>query len=262
MSFETFFNELSYSKTLSREILSNIIECRNAMQEKNITVCRMSHNMKSSLLLSLQKIPGIPKQTINNFFYAFFHSPFEKDDMSQEIEDEFLYCKYLYNGKVAEGLGWAEIYKTLSFSLLSSDEWDAPTLKIQKGDVEVDVHNVSRAEHVEQNADWLLQFEKLTECQISPKDKQCHLKDDHGKDKLQAFWEKISENPYVEGCINSLPFNPDCKKFIKQVYPDGKIEIVLVKADAGYGMIIQTTGKGQYQTQKIADMLLKKYGRQ
>ena len=87
------------------------------------------------------------------------------------------------------------------------------------------------------------------------------MRDDHGKKELTDFWNRIAKNEYIVSCLNSLPFNRTQREFIKEIYPDGKIELVLVWEDKGYGMVIQTTGKGISQTRKIAEILEKEFGR-
>lgn len=256
---ETFFNELSLKQTLSRDVLDNIKSARVALRSKDITVCRVSHEIVGQLKEGLLSIPGVPKGTITNFFYSFFHAPYEKPDAPDEKETEFLSHNYSYDGENAIGLGWADTYQTLSFSLLTADRWNVPVLQVTKDGSIVDVHNVCTATHVETASDWLMQFEKPEDCRIPPQDKHFHVKDDHGKDELRAFWNKISKCPYVKECINSIPFNSSERDFIRRVYPDGRIEIVLTWEDKGYGMVIQTTGKGEYQTKKIADMLKRQY---
>ena len=92
-----------------------------------------------------------------------------------------------------------------------------------------------------------------------PKEKTISIRDDHGKDTLSAFSKKIVTSPFVKGVINSLPFNPKQTNPIKECLEDGKIEIVLVKTDPGYGIIVQTTGKNIEQTKRISELIRKKF---
>ena len=91
-----------------------------------------------------------------------------------------------------------------------------------------------------------------------PKEKTIILKDDHGKDTLFSFSKKIVNSPFVKGVINSLPYNPHQSDPIKECFNDGKIEIVLVKTDPGYGIVVQTTGRNMQETERIAKLLQKK----
>jgi len=81
----------------------------------------------------------------------------------------------------------------------------------------------------------------------------------HGKDVLTAFAQKVLQSPYVEGVINSLPFNPHARSFIRNAYPDGSIELVLVWSDEGLGMVVQSTGRNLRETEAIARILKEKY---
>ncbi len=76
---------------------------------------------------------------------------------------------------------------------------------------------------------------------------------------MQEFAERLVSCGYVIEIVNSLPFNPDEKNFIRKVYPNGQIEIVLTKTDQGLGMIIQTTGCNQRETEEIGKILQIKY---
>ncbi|BAZ66651.1 CRISPR-associated protein, APE2256 family [Fischerella sp. NIES-4106] len=91
--------------------------------------------------------------------------------------------------------------------------------------------------------------------------KQIHLRDDHGKDKLQAFAEDICGSPYVKKIINSLPFNPKQTNPIRRTKPNGIIEFVLTWTDQGLGLCIQTTGRNLAETNTIAIHLKEKYSK-
>lgn len=92
-----------------------------------------------------------------------------------------------------------------------------------------------------------------------PKEKDITLREDKGKDILFSFSKKIVNSPFVKGVINSLPFNPQRSDPIKKCFNDGEIEIVLVKTDPGYGIVVQTTGRNMQETERIAKLLQKKY---
>ena len=82
-----------------------------------------------------------------------------------------------------------------------------------------------------------------------------------GKDELKKFAKKIVYSPYIVEIVNSLPFNPKQKDIIRKYYPDGKIEIVLTRTDAGYGIVVQTTGRNLRETKAISNIIKKKLGR-
>lgn len=94
-----------------------------------------------------------------------------------------------------------------------------------------------------------------------PERKQISLRDDHGKDILQAFAEKVCRYPYVKKVINSLPFNPRQTNPIRRTYPNGVVEFVLTWTDAGLGLCIQTTGRNLAEVNSIALHLKKDLAR-
>ena len=89
--------------------------------------------------------------------------------------------------------------------------------------------------------------------------KQISLRDDHGKDILQAFCDRLCRSPYVVRIINSLPFNPRQRNPIKKCTEDGLIDFVLTWTDPGLGLCIKTTGKNKIETNTIAIHLQDKY---
>jgi hypothetical protein len=112
-----------------------------------------------------------------------------------------------------------------------------------------------------------LQFAKQETTILShiPKDDTCpehksiNLRDDHGKDVLQTFSEKIRRSLYVKGIVNSLPFNPKQTEPIKRTTPEGKVDFVMTWTDAGLGLCIQTTGRNLAETNSIALHLKKEF---
>jgi putative CRISPR-associated protein (TIGR02619 family) len=112
-----------------------------------------------------------------------------------------------------------------------------------------------------------LQFAKqeTTTLSLIPKDetdperKTIDLREDHGKDILQAFAKKIRRSPYVKKIINSLEFNPKRTNSIRRTKPNGTIEFVLTWTDEGLGLCIQTTGRNLAETNSIALHLAKEY---
>ncbi|MCT7957937.1 putative CRISPR-associated protein [Laspinema palackyanum] len=92
-----------------------------------------------------------------------------------------------------------------------------------------------------------------------PTRKPISLRDDHGKDVLDAFAKKIRRSPYVKQIINSLPFNSSLKTPIRRTYSNGIVEFVLTWTDKGYGLCIQTTGRNLAETNTIALHLQKEF---
>jgi len=93
-----------------------------------------------------------------------------------------------------------------------------------------------------------------------PSQKKINLRDDHGKDVLKAFGDKICRSPYVKSVINSLPFNPKQIQPILGAYDNGIVEFVLTWTDRGLGLCIQTTGRNLAETNSIALHLEQEFG--
>ena len=64
---------------------------------------------------------------------------------------------------------------------------------------------------------------------------------------------------YVEGVINSLPFQPRAKDIIGNVTDDGLIDIILIETDKGYGLVIKTTAKTRRLALYMAADIRRKY---
>jgi len=121
--------------------------------------------------------------------------------------------------------------------------------------------------HVTMSAIGLLFYEKfkidyppeLERDFTAPNEKPIKLRDDHGKDILFAFAKRLVNSPFIKEIINSLPFNPKQTNPIKKCSENGQIEIVLTYTDAGYGLVVQTTGKNKNEAEIIAKILKNKY---
>lgn len=110
-------------------------------------------------------------------------------------------------------------------------------------------HERSRLQFARQEASIL---SLIPQDSTEPERKPVSLRDDHGKDVLQAFAEKICRSSYVKKIVNSLPFNPKRNNPIRRTSQDGIIEFVLSWTDKGLGVCIQTTGRNLAETNSIA----------
>jgi hypothetical protein len=187
-------------------------------------------------------------------------------DENSEEENQFIQNTYqLYKeAKIFKpfGLASAYIYSTLGIGFNSEPFWDVCKFEliiISEFKSKGTVFCVSKPEHF--NNGELTEFienrsiPELIETNILPKDKRIELRDDHGKNVLKNLSERLVQSPYVKRIINSLPYNPYEKYFIKAVYPNGNIEIVLTDTDEGFGVIIESTGRNKRETQEIAKIL-------
>jgi hypothetical protein len=181
------------------------------------------------------------------------------------IEERFISSyAFLVDGETSavEGLAIAYLYKTIAISLYSSEEWNVHEIDLKFSETGYDdqivkVNHASQTTHVEQHKDWIVSNIgiKLPITKLHFSEKEINLRDDHGKNLLLGFSKKLIRSQFVTKVINSLPFNPHDKYFVRHCYKDGKIEIVLVRSDQGYGIIIQTTGRDLTETKAIAEVL-------
>jgi putative CRISPR-associated protein (TIGR02619 family) len=102
-------------------------------------------------------------------------------------------------------------------------------------------------------------LEHLPKDLTDPKKKKIKIGDQHGKDELKALAEKLCQSPFVVEVVNSLPYNSELSNPIRKIKDDGKIELVMTKTDAGYGLCVQTTGRNKKETGAIARILVEKY---
>ncbi|MFZ3253839.1 MAG: hypothetical protein WA133_06130 [Syntrophales bacterium] len=212
----------------------------------------------------------IPKN-LKDFFLGFRKFPYEAGD--ETAEDRFIQATYRlnepeetnYNGAITEGLAWAYIRETLCISFPVNSVWRKTNicLREEKGQENslVLAFHASQLEHIEFHQAWIDSLKEivLIETDTLPSQKKVNLRDDHGKDALTAFAQKLLQSPYLKGVINSLPFNPKEGNFIRSAYSDGRIELVLIWTDEGFGMVVQSTGRNLRETEAMAQILKDQY---
>lgn len=207
-------------------------------------------------------------RTLSNLLLGFARHPFIDDNTSEEnrfIENNFFIEQNSRQISV-EGLGVAYLYKSIAISFVFDPFWNQIKHRLYvtgKEAGEYDIIAISHPDHCN-DADFLEHKDrwkpvKLVESKILPTNKRIHLRDDHGKDKLEAFAQRLCQSPYVEAILNSLPYNPHARDFIHSIEDNGRIEIVLVETDRGLGLILQSTGRNKRETESIANILKEQY---
>lgn len=167
------------------------------------------------------------------------------------------------------GLGVTDICQTASISLNTHNFWRKDNIPFSILNYNTDERipviapNCCEEEFTDGFKAWIENNVKvvLDISDAEPISKPISLRDDHGKDILDAFAKRLRNSEYVISVINSLPFNQATSRFIRRCYSDGKIEIVLHWEDKGIGMIIQTTGRNYNETLAIAEILKEKFDR-
>ena len=257
---EIYFNELSINNMseITHEQIKAMTDSYKELRNNGVNTCRIGMAEHNYMIQMLKDTPD--KRNVFNFYLSFFKTPFESEAVEMN-QDEYFDNTCMYNNLECVGPAMAYILESVCFSIYHQ-EWSDSVFCIFKNEESVQIHNVSVGEHVRNHSEI---FEKkkpveLIESCYGYADKEIDLRDDHGKDVLLEFSKKIIKSPYVDSVVNSLPFNPHDRKFIKKVHENGIIEIVLIWTDRKYGIAVQTTGRNIRETEKIAEILEEKYG--
>ncbi|MDM8567066.1 hypothetical protein QUF74_15620 [Candidatus Halobeggiatoa sp. HSG11] len=276
---ELIFNEISakyltendYEVTKRMQNLCGI--CKKAKEhgfsnlrvEREFRTCLLKESYTIENWLNARSVSHIQKQ----FFLSYLKFPYiEESDENAEttfIEKDYYLNEideHRFNRERVEGLAVAYIYDTIAVSFPVTEVWKNFYIKlIDEIERIIEVKHVSLIEHFEYHKNFIDSNKEiiLQETALNPSKKGIKLRDDHGKDILKAFAKKLINSCHVIGVINSLPFNSKDTIFIRKIYPDGKIEMVLFWTERGYGLIIQTTGRNLRETEAIAKILEEKY---
>ncbi|MFN6519178.1 MAG: putative CRISPR-associated protein [Nostoc sp. CreGUA01] len=143
------------------------------------------------------------------------------------------------------------------FNSLIDEEPDGETTLVSLSAMGVLFNERSRLQFAKQSTTIL---SLIPQDDTNPERKQINLRDDHGKDILQAFSERICNSPYVKKIVNSLPFNPRRTNPIRRTTENGLVEFLLTWTDRGLGLCIETTGRNLAETNTIALHLQKEFG--
>jgi hypothetical protein len=203
-------------------------------------------------------------RTFATIMFSIYRHPFIDDATKEEdqyIQNDFSILKEGNKLRV-HGLAAAYLYQTIGIGFCSEPFWEMLLFSLQiEGSEEgcAEILAVSMPQHFENNVflKWKEQNAeiRLIECEIPVASKRISLRNDHGKDVLQKFAERLVYSPYVVEILNSLPYNQHENKFIRNVKPGGLVEIVLTNTDEGFGLVVKTTGRNHRETEAIAKIL-------
>lgn len=218
----------------------------------------------------LSSLNGKDKEDI----LIYIKKPFSNDVLDGQMEDlDAYYFENIILGIKSTnciGLGLAHLQNTATISLDSDNFWHSDSIEIirvyeENNDLASECHHVRNvvlssnlSTEFKEFAESILKIE-MVETSLSPEEKPIRFRDDHGQDVLMAFAKRIRKSPYITQIINSIQFNRQTVRFIRRIFEDGKIEIVLHWEDDGYGMVIQTTGRNYRETEAIAVLLKNEY---
>lgn len=220
-----------------------------------------------------QWVVSIPNQGEKNKILSFIKRPFGNDVLENHNVE---LNKYYYHNELVDiiekycvGLAISYLKDKVSISLALNECWCKPLvffLEIIDDDLntrDISTKNIATSDNVADNeVQKALMYGgtlELVESDLASAHKPLSLRDDHGKDKLEAFAKKLFQSKYIISVISSLPFNPTDVNLVRKIYSDGKIELVLYWENAGYGMIVKTTGRNYRETEAIAEIIKKKY---
>lgn len=257
---DIYFNELSINNIteISYENIKNIVGTYKELKGLGINTCRMSPEDHRRLQQMIKSVPNC--RNVLNFYYAFFRQPYETHEVEQQQEQYFEH-KWMWNDQTCFGAAMAYILNSICFSVCQQS-WNTEFIDIKRDEDQIQIRNVSKEMHVKAHASFITDQKpvELVECGLSYEKKRITLRDDHGKDVLTDFSKKIIKCEYIISVINSLPFHPRDRKFVRKVHEDGRIELVLVWTDQKYGIVVQTTGRDYRETKEIAKLIERKYG--
>ena len=270
------FNELSFLDKDDEEdvlmLFSSYATTIKALKAKGFNGVRYEHGITSLTKGNLRNIFDLQSNPRSRILFdvilATARNPYIDPDTQAEeryVNEDFevnvdnAWC-------VGEGFTAAYLLDTIVISLRTHPKWEFSSYAIRNAQDEKQagqILNVVSPESSETDSIHLFIEQRtplnLEKCDILPERKSCKFRDDHGRDKLSALWNRLRNCDYIVSAINSLEFNPTGKEFIEKCFDDGKIHIRLVGLDAGYGMVIQTTGKNKRETTAIGEIIMQKY---
>ncbi len=281
---DLIFNELSLCKAenvhSTRSMMENLLLCcksaRSAIGPIGLRVndAFFAGELVADYTVTSWLTDRDVSRTLQDLLLGLKRSPYI-DENDENIENKFIQNYYSVHapanedldGEEVEGLAVAFLYNTLAVSLQTDAFWNQTKISLSEkhedNEQTVQVRHANNPDHILEHQEWveLCRPVELLDSHLAETDKKISLREDHGKDMLQTFSKRLIRSPYVEKVINSLPFNPHQRNFIKDISLDGKIEIVLVQTDRGLGCIIQTTGRNLQETKRIAEILEEEYGK-
>lgn len=257
---DLFFNELSIKGKDSIDNSSIVIIAKvyKKLLEYDVTTCRISSDDNNKLFQMISSLPD--SVNIRNFYFSFFRSPYESE-VVEEKQDGYYEHRWTYDGVECIGFALAYLLDSVSFSVYDP-KWNIPVVRLLKDDSYNSVKNICVEEHVDMHMLSMLDHAEidLIECDTQVSDKKIILRNDHGMDVLKEFSKRLVRCPYLVEVVNSLPYNPYERKFIKKIRENGLIEIVLPWTDKGYGIVVKTTGRTFRETERIAELIEEEFG--
>lgn len=282
---ELIFNELSFKPYFDNEVVlkDKFIEMLNAYGRlkgtydiSNLLFPKETFNHKvSDSSTFIQWATSLTSTSEKNKVLSFIRTPFSEDIL--EVDEQAKTSNYYYENaeipikqEYCIGLGICHAKEKIAISLHSHTCWEPHIISVKEivdndfNTRDVEVFNVCESGNVlnEELSNKLLYYGnvELIKTTIIPEEKKIKLSGDHhGNNKLEAFAKKLFRSSYIVEVVNNIDFSPNAINLVKKIYPDGTIDVVLYREDAGYGMKIQTTGRNYRETEAIAEILKKEF---
>ncbi len=257
---DLFFNELSLKNEtgIHQDSINAMVMVYKELLKYHITTCRIAPKDNTKLFQMICALPD--SVNVKNFYFSFFRSPYESETVEEKQDDYYTY-NWTCHGKECIGIALTFLLDSICFSIYSQN-WNSPFIDFFQNETSVCVRNISIKEHVDIHLSQMQTQTgaELPECDIPVSDKKIVLRKDHGMDVLEAFCKRLIHSPYLIGVVNSLPYNPHERKFIRKVRENGLIEIVLPWTDEGYGIVVKTTGRTIRETKRISEIITEEFG--
>lgn len=257
---ELYFNEFSIKngESITRDTIITLTMVYKALLKYSVTTCRIGSEDSNKLFQLISSLPD--SMNVKNFYFSFFRSPYESDTVEKNQDDYYKY-NWTFNSQACIGFALAYLLGSASLSIYTSG-WNIPFVQFFKDRGAEKARNICVEEHVDIHIPQIMDETEaeLLKCDLKSQDKKIVLRNDHGMDVLEDFSKRLIRCPYLIGVVNSLPYNPYERKFIKRIRENGLIEIVLPWTDKGYGIVVKTTGRTVRETERISEIIEEEFG--
>lgn len=273
---EACFNDISVLPVV--ESNANILLKQYAYVIKSVYVkgyhkIRYNHELSSICLYDNISVRELCKKNIHEPAYQLLLSTFTQPGIDEKNEE--IITKYVNTcfdlptdnyGNKANCFAYAYASNTICVGFASCNIWEQCMHKMgvvaneQKAEIEWPC--ISCIEHLSSShfLTWQEQYTPLIllDSQIDPADKKVHITDDHGKNVLISYGEKLRHNRYINE-IYSASYKPHTNQFIHEINPNGEVTIVLTNTPQHLSLTLKTTGRNLRETTEIAQIIKRLY---
>lgn len=273
---EIMFNELSVIPLCNNQIDANermmmfSQAIKKAIQSgfSKIRSDKYAHQIELTTEYTLQdwlQNNDVPQRFKMAIYGVFIHPFINLDD--ELVFEKYDQSKYYFedvenNIERVECLGLAAafLYESITISLTTSNVWKKVKLPIiiaQDNQERVEgILNVATKEMFDDQdiASFVENIGELelVETTLKENEKRIHLSDHHGKAELKKLCDRLKRSPYV---VEMRSTEWGGNKFIRKIFKDGTLELVLQKPEKRYALWVKTTGRNFRETKAISKIL-------